>query len=185
MAAFTIPNLLTYFRMAASMVLLVFGLQNRWDLAYPIFLAAAATDLVDGTIARVLRQRTRLGAFLDPVADKLLMFAGFLSLTLGGFLPWALTALVFGRDLLISIGLYVIKRSGVHIVYRPTYLSKMTTFFQILTVFGGFVRTQGFARLELPPYDTLWTFVLGITTLLTAVTAVQYTRIGWDMLKKQ
>jgi cardiolipin synthase len=188
MEAITVPNLLTYFRMAASFVLLYFGFLGRWDVAYPVFLAAAATDLVDGTIARVLRQRTRLGAFLDPVADKLLMFSGFLSLTLGGFLPWPVTALVFARDVLISTGLYILKRNRVPIVYQPTYLSKLTTLFQILTVFGGFTRTQDLAGArdffgDLP-YDTLWAFVLGTTSLLTAVTAVQYTRIGWGMLRR-
>jgi cardiolipin synthase (CMP-forming) len=182
MSSLTVPNLLTFFRMGASLVLLYFGLEGRWDIAFPIFLVAAVTDLVDGTIARLLRQRTRLGAFLDPVADKALMFASFLSLTLGGFLPWPVTALVFARDLLISVGLYVLKRSGAKIVYRPTYLSKFTTLSQILTIFGAFFRTQYPARAALPPYDILWTFALGLTTLLTAVTFVQYTRIGWEML---
>lgn len=187
MSAITVPNLLTYFRMGASFVLLYFGILGRWDLAYPVFLAAAATDLIDGTIARVLRQRTSLGAFLDPVADKLLMFAGFLSLTLGGFLPWPVTFLVFTRDALISVGLVILKRSRVTIVYQPTYLSKFTTFFQILTVFAAFTRTQDMAAarsyLGDLPYDTLWSYVLGTTTALTAVTAVQYTRIGWRLLR--
>lgn len=181
---FTIPNLLTFFRMGASLVLLYFGFEGRWDLAFPVFLAAAATDLVDGTIARLLRQRTRLGAFLDPVADKALMFSSFLTLTIGGFLPLPVALLVFARDLLISVGLYILKRSGVRIVYSPTYLSKLTTLVQILTVFGAFIRTQGYARAAEPPYDTLWTFALGLTALLTAVTSVQYTRIGWEMLSK-
>ncbi|HSA59992.1 MAG TPA: CDP-alcohol phosphatidyltransferase family protein [bacterium] len=187
MSAITVPNLLTYFRMGASFVLLYFGILGRWDLAYPVFLAAAATDLIDGTIARVLRQRTSLGAFLDPVADKLLMFAGFLSLTMGGFLPWPVTFLVFTRDALISVGLVILKRSRVTIVYQPTYLSKFTTFFQILTVFAAFTRTQDMAAarsyLGDLPYDTLWSYVLGTTTALTAVTAVQYTRIGWRLLR--
>jgi cardiolipin synthase len=187
--AFTIPNLLTYFRIAASLVLLVYGLQGRWDAAFPIFLVAAATDLVDGTIARVLRQRTRLGAFLDPVADKTLMFVSFLTLTLGGFIPVPVTILVFARDVQISVGLIILKTSRVAIVYRPTYLSKLTTLFQILTTFGAFFRTQGPVRspgfLDGLPYDTLWTFVLGITTLLTAVTAVQYARIGCEMFQSR
>jgi len=170
--------------MAASFVLLFYGLMGRWDIATPIFLAAAATDLVDGSIARLLKQRTRLGAFLDPVADKLLMFGGFLSLTVGGFIPWPLAVLVFGRDGLISLGVYLIKRSGTRIVYSPTYLSKLTTLFQIFAVFGGFARTQSIPRFSGEPYDKMWTFVLGITTVLTAVTAVQYTRIGWNLLKK-
>lgn len=184
MSAFTIPNLLTFFRMGASLVLLYLGFIGRWDLAFPVFLAAAATDLVDGTIARVLRQRTRLGAFLDPVADKALMFSSFLTLTIGGFLPWPVFLLVFARDLQISIGLYILKRSRVHIVYSPTYLSKLTTLMQIITVFVAFLRTQDLARASRPPYDTLWTYALGLTVLLTAVTSVQYARIGWEMLSK-
>ncbi len=189
MQAITVPNLLTYFRMAASFVLLYFGILGRWDVAYPVFLAAAATDLVDGTIARVLRQRTRLGAFLDPVADKALMFASFITLTTAGFIPLPVTLLVFARDVLISVGLYILKRSRVAIVYQPTYLSKLTTFFQILTVFGAFTRTQDLPRARAffgdLPYDTLWAFALAITTVLTAVTAVQYVRIGWGMFQSK
>lgn len=192
-AALTIPNLLTYLRIAGALGLLAFGLLGRWDAAFPIFLFAAGTDLVDGTFARVLNQRTRLGAFLDPVADKTLMFASFLTLTIGGFLPVALTALVFTRDVLISVGLYILKRSKVKIVYNPTYLSKITTFFQILTVLGAFGKafapTQDFSRYrgffgDLP-YDTLWTIVLAVTAVLTAVTAVQYIRIGRRLLHEK
>ena len=111
------------------------------------------------------------------------MFSSFLTLTIGGFLPWPVALLVFGRDALISVGLYIIKRRGVRIVYSPTYLSKMTTLVQILTVFAAFLHTQDPARAARPPYDMLWTFALGLTALLTVVTSVQYIRIGWEMLR--
>lgn len=183
MTALNLPNLLTFFRIVASFGVLVFGLQGRWNLAFPIFCVAAVTDMVDGSIARILGQRTRLGAFLDPAADKLLMFFSFLTLTIGGYLPIAFFVLVVARDLLITVGVIILKANRVYIVYRPTYLSKVTTFAQILTIFAAMVATQRFRHLWEIPYDMVWAYLLGVTTLLTALTGVQYFRIGWELLK--
>jgi cardiolipin synthase len=189
MGSLNLPNLITLFRILASFVFLYYGLKKDWEVAFPIFVIAAATDMIDGTIARVLRQRTQLGGFLDPTADKLLMFFSFLTLTLSGYLPLALTLAVFGRDLLISAGLVLLKVKRVPIVYRPTYLSKLTTLFQILTVFGALLMTQELSRLRATFYGRIllggetFALVLGLTALLTVVTAVQYLRIGRDLLK--
>jgi cardiolipin synthase len=184
----SIPNLLTFFRLGASFAFLYYGLHNRWDIAFPIFWIAALTDMIDGSAARLLRQRTRLGAFLDPMADKLLMFFSFLSLTISHYLPVSLTCLIIARDLLIISGLAFLKFKKAIIVYRPTYLSKTTTFFQIATVFSALSLTQ---RLFLSRHlfcETLLLkslpFVMAITAALTVATGIQYTRIGWDMLKR-
>lgn len=189
MGPLNVPNLITIFRILASFVFLYYGLKRDWEVAFPIFCIAAFTDMVDGTIARVLKQRTQLGGFLDPAADKLLMFFSFLVLTLSHHLPLALTAAVFGRDLLISVGLVILKVKRVLIVYRPTYLSKLTTLFQILTVFGALLTTQELSRLRATFYGRIllggeaFVFILGLTALLTVVTTVQYLRIGRNLLK--
>lgn len=177
-----LPNFLTVIRIVSSFGVLSFGLKGRWDVAFPLFCAAALTDMVDGSVARILGQRTRLGGFLDPAADKLLMFFSFLTLTLGGYIPIAFFLLVFCRDLLITVGIIIFKVKKIYVVYRPTYLSKLTTLLQILTVLSAMVSTQ---RFHLPwhlPYDRIWVVLLGTTTLMTAVTGVQYFKIGWDLL---
>src|SRR3989338_768844 len=153
-----------------------------WNVAFPLFCAAALTDMVDGSIARILGQRTRLGAFLDPAGDKLLMFFSFLTLALGGFIPVPFFLLVFARDLLIVIGIIVFKVKNIYVVYRPTYLSNLTTFLQILTVLSAMISTQQFHPPWSLPYDRIWTYILGMTTLLTVVTGIQYIKIGLGLL---
>lgn len=183
MKDFNLPNFLTVVRIIASFGVLSFGLRGMWNVAFPLFCAAALTDMVDGSIARILGQRTRLGAFLDPAGDKLLMFFSFLTLTLGGYIPVAFFLLVFFRDLFITIGIFIFKVKKIYVIYRPTYLSKMTTFFQILTVLSAMIATQRFHPPWRLPYDILWAYILGIATLMTAVTGVQYFKIGWGLLR--
>ena len=187
MSALNLPNIITVFRIFASFVFLYYGLKREWAIAFPIFCIAAFTDMVDGTIARVLRQRTQLGGFLDPTADKLLMFFSFLVLTLNHILPVALTVAVYARDLLICIGLAILRYKKVPIIYRPTYLSKFTTLFQIITIFAALLMTQELSRFRGTIYGKIlyegFPFVLATTALLTVTTGVQYFRIGLNMLK--
>lgn len=181
MGPFNIPNILTLFRMIASFGVLYYGLEDRWNIAFPIFCVAAATDMIDGTVARVLGQRTRLGGFLDPVADKLLMFLSIVSLTGTGFIPYGLAAVIIARDLFIGIGLLILQLSHVTVLFRPTYLSKLTTFSQISVILLALIATQkSLSPVDL--YGTLWGAVVGTTALLTVVTGFQYGRIGYRML---
>ncbi len=181
-----LPNVLTLFRILAAFVFLYYALCGDWAVAFPIFCAAAFTDLVDGSIARLLSQRTRLGAFLDPMADKLLMLFGFLTLTLSHYVPLFLTILIIGRDLMIVLGLLFLKLKKVPLVYKPTYLSKCTTLFQILTVFSALFLTRGVPYLEKTASGHFFLEALPslmiMTAILTVTTAIQYSFIGWRML---
>lgn len=180
-----LPNLITVVRMLLAFVFLYFGLQDRWDAAFPIFCIAAFTDLVDGAIARAFRQRTQLGGFLDPTADKLLMFFGFIALTRHDYLPLWLMALVVARDLMISIGLVILKVKKVVIIFRPTYLSKLTTLAQISTIIATLVLTRNHYFQQGGWTDLLRKArpgILALTGVLTFVTAIQYTLIGIKMI---
>src|SRR5947207_11932836 len=83
----TIPNILTLARLLAVPVFLVASLRGQYTLAFALFVGAAVTDILDGMIARRFNQRSRLGAMLDPAADKTIMVCGFLFYTLRGGLP--------------------------------------------------------------------------------------------------
>ncbi len=193
MTAFNLPNILTVFRMFASVGVIVYGWQGRWDIAFPVFIVAAATDMLDGAIARLLKQRTELGGLLDPIADKLLMFFSFLPLTVQGFIPYWLTGVVMARDIFLLVGLLILKRTKVPFLYRPTYLSKMTTVLQIATFILAFGQAFGSTLSWFPDlasmsgYATARSVLFGTVTAFTVVTGFQYYVIGkriFDLRKR-
>ncbi len=182
----TLPNFLTLLRIIGSFVFLYFSAVENWQVAFLIFGASALTDLIDGALARLLQQRTKIGAILDPMADKLLMFFSFMTLTSSGYLPIYLTSLVVARDLFISLGLRYLISQKAEIDYQPTLLSKMTTFFQILTVMTALMTTQTMypqwqPHKSLLVKNSLTTFIVA-TAVLTALTFAQYFKIGLKIL---
>ena len=113
---FTVPNQLTFLRLGflPLFIILVFYRRYGWALAILIF--AGLTDALDGLLARSLNQKTRLGAYLDPIADKLLLSSSFVVLALNGQIRWWLTILVLGRDVLIlTTAAVILLTAG----YRP------------------------------------------------------------------
>lgn len=172
-----IANGITGLRILASFFYLVWALKQDWRVAFVIFTIAAGTDLVDGMVARLFHQRTRLGAFLDPTADKLLMFFGFLSLTRAGLIPVGLFLLVVARDLMISLGILCLKLKRIPLVYRPTYLSKATTLAQILLLVSVHAEAAHLFQARGLPV------LMGSVLVLTTLTGVQYVIIGLRILK--
>lgn len=138
----TIPNLLTIFRVLLTPVFVVLFMQERLYSALLTFGLAGLTDALDGTIARVLHQRSRLGAMLDPLADKILLVTSFVCLAIKGWIPGWLAVVVVSRDVIIVGGLAVLSFSGVDLKERikPLMISKINTTAQmllILAVLGG------------------------------------------------
>ena len=126
-----VPNTLTVMRMLLVPVIVVALLRQSYDVALGIFLLAGASDGLDGFIARRFNQCTRLGAILDPLADKLLVVSSALVLGWLGRIPWWLAAAVVGRDLVIVAGAIAYYRRVRHLEMEPTLLSKLNTFLQI------------------------------------------------------
>ena len=112
----TVPNQLTFLRLAFLPVFLIAIDYERYDLALGILVAAGVSDALDGLLARGLNQRTPLGAYLDPIADKLLLSSSYFILALKGKIAWWLTILVLGRDVLILVACAVIL---ITVGYRP------------------------------------------------------------------
>ncbi len=126
-----IPNSLTILRILLVPVyvgLLVYG---RFDHALVVLLIAGITDALDGTIARRANQRTQLGAFLDPLADKLLLTSGFITLSTIHVIPSWVTIVVVSRDVMLLMGTAVAKLTDTQIDISPTFLGKGTTFLQL------------------------------------------------------
>jgi cardiolipin synthase len=116
--------------MVAPLIWLI--VTERLHAAFWLFLAAAASDAVDGFIAKNFNARTNLGSYLDPLADKVLLNGIYLALAMGGWLPAWLAALVIGRDLLIVCGVVMIRRRHPTFQPRPLLIGKINTLAQIL-----------------------------------------------------
>src|ERR1039458_9823111 len=126
------PNLLTLSRLFIIPFLVIAILDGRYHLAFALFILAGFSDGFDGLLARWLSQRTRLGQYLDPIADKLLLSTLFLVLTHMNLVPRYVTVLVFSRDfgiLLISTLLFA---TGTLRDFRPSLLGKLNTLVQII-----------------------------------------------------
>ncbi|MGA8744050.1 MAG: CDP-alcohol phosphatidyltransferase family protein [Terracidiphilus sp.] len=130
----TAPNLLTVLRICLAPFLVAAILEDRFGLGFAIFVAAGLTDALDGVLARVLKQRTVLGQYLDPIADKLLLSTLFLVLMYKDLMPTTVTVLVLGRDvgiLLVAAVLYaVVGRRE----FGPSIFGKANTLAQVTAV---------------------------------------------------
>jgi cardiolipin synthase (CMP-forming) len=136
---FTIPNLLTLLRMGLVPLFIIALVNGDSKKALLLFLVAGVTDALDGFIARFWRQQSLLGAYLDPIADKLLLISAYVvlsipSLTRGTPIPLWVTILVIARDVLIVvIALVLYLAAGVR-KFPPSVLSKINTVLQVVTV---------------------------------------------------
>ncbi len=131
----TVPNQLTFLRLGFLPLFLVLVIHEDYKWALAVLLLAAVSDGLDGLLARHLNQRTALGAYLDPIADKLLLTSSFLVLSLKGKIVWWLTTIVLTRDVLMLSAAVVIILVVGYRPFPPTIYGKWTTFLQILLVF--------------------------------------------------
>jgi cardiolipin synthase len=128
------PNLLTLMRLFIIPFLVIAILDGHYRLSFALFILAGVSDALDGLLARWLSQKTTLGQYLDPIADKLLLSTLFVVLTHVGMIPQYVTVLVFSRDvgiLLISTLLFVTNALR---DFRPSLFGKLNTLVQILAL---------------------------------------------------
>ena len=126
------PNLLTLMRLFIIPFLVIEILDGRYPLAFALFVLAGFSDGFDGLLARMLSQRTTLGQYLDPIADKLLLSTLFLVLTHMNLVPRYVTVLVFSRDLGILLISTLLFATGTLRDFRPSLLGKLNTLVQII-----------------------------------------------------
>jgi cardiolipin synthase len=172
------PNLLTLIRICLAPFLVAAILEGHFLLSFWLFIAAGLTDALDGALARWLKQRSTFGAYLDPVADKLLLSTLFLVLLYKGLMPTTVTVLVFGRDvgiLLVSALLYaaVGRRE-----FNPSIWGKANTLAQIAAVAAVLLR-------QVTP-EWHWvvvfrTVALDATIALTVISGLHY---AWTVSRR-
>ena len=178
----TVPNIITIIRLLLVPCFIWVSVEGRYTAAFVIFATAALTDILDGALARRLNQRSRLGAILDPAADKLLMVSGYLFYTLWATLPvvripgW-LTFVVFFRDFLIALFAYLVY-TRVHVKrFPPSWAGKTSTVLQAVTL-GCAIAVNAFA----PQLLMLANFLFQAALVITLYSSFDYLRRGERLL---
>ena len=165
---FFVVQMLYYFRTGDEL--------HRY-LAMAAFLVATISDGIDGYLARHHGQATQLGSYLDPLADKLLMFAGFILLSIdfddapGSFgqrIPLWLAGTVIGRDLIVVTGSAMLYATIGNVKVNPLFLSKAASVLQMVTI--------GWVLCKFSPLGTFWLAAAAVTC--TAITGLLYVRDG-------
>lgn len=155
-----LANCLTVLRILLVPVFVTLLVYRKPGAAVAVFAAAAVTDVLDGWVARRQGMQSRLGAFLDPLADKILLTASFVTLTWLKVLPFWIMAVVLSRDAFLALGTLLVHMVGARVYPRPTWAGKAATFLQIVTVLGGVL--GHYTRVRLVPTPLLWA-VAGFT----------------------
>jgi len=177
----TVANLLTLVRILLMVPFLYLIAHGRYGTALAIFFLASLTDFADGYVARRFKQHSRLGRFLDPLADKLLTTAAFVVMAIPrsdfGSIPIWLALLVVGRDLVIVLGALVVNRLTGFKDFKPTLLGKINTFVELgLIVWFLVFHTTGKFLYLLP-------FMYGIVAISVAASGGEYVIQGVSIIK--
>ncbi|HEY3359588.1 MAG TPA: CDP-alcohol phosphatidyltransferase family protein [Polyangia bacterium] len=180
----TIPNVLTIARLIMIPIFGFLWARGEVDKAFWIFVIAALTDILDGFIARTFNQYSRLGAILDPAADKLLLFVSFIVAAMTRAVPVWLSVLVIGRDVLVGIGAsifaWILKGRYDPEEWHPSRIGKTTMFLQSLVVGGALLEAVfhiAFLRTWLPA-------LMLMAATMTAASLIQYIAIAVQALRR-
>lgn len=125
-----LPNTITVFRILCVPVFINLLIYDRFGYALAVFFIAVVSDGLDGLIAKIFNQRSRLGTYLDPIADKLLLTSAFLTLSILQHVPIWLTTIVVSRDLILALGTLLLHVLTLHVDIIPSWAGKVTTVLQ-------------------------------------------------------
>jgi cardiolipin synthase len=165
-----IPNFLTLFRIILVPAFVIFLIQAEYDKALIAFVVAGLTDALDGTLARLLKCQTILGAYLDPIADKLLLVTSYATLAILGIIPAWLSVLVISRDFIILMGIAILTLISVPYEIKPAIVSKITTALQISTIFFPLL----FKAVQYDIGNHWITVLFWLTALFTVISGLVY-----------
>ena len=176
----TVPNAITILRILLVPPFMIYLLRGQYGGALVIFTIAAISDFVDGYVARRFKQRTSIGAFMDPLADKLLAGTAFVLLAVQQIIPDWLAVIVISREFVIVGGLYLLSLLGADIRISPSRMGKVNTAVQLTTICVCLL-----VHVESLPIPQVFQDRLGvlyvITGATTAVSGFQYLRQGLRM----
>lgn len=166
----TVPNQITLLRLGFLPLFLILIVYDRYRWALLILVLAGLSDGIDGLLARRLNQKSAIGAYLDPIADKLLLSSSFVILAMEKKIQWWLTITVLSRDILLLVVAAVILLIFGYRPFPPSQLGKATTFFQIVLVFAA-VLAAAYAN---PLMSDVKEVLAYLVAILTAVSGFHY-----------
>ncbi|HUK53134.1 MAG TPA: CDP-alcohol phosphatidyltransferase family protein [Candidatus Binatia bacterium] len=173
----TVPNQITFLRLALLPVFLICLFYRRFEWALALLAIAGLSDGLDGLLARRLNQKSELGMLLDPLADKLLLSSAFVVLALKGVMEWWLTILVLARDVIILATAVVIVLAAGQRTFPPSLYGKFTTFVQILLLFAA-LASAAYPQAGLAPA------VHGLVYVVAAATIVSGTHYSLTIARR-
>jgi cardiolipin synthase (CMP-forming) len=169
-----LPNFLTLVRLILAPFVVREIVAGNHVFALELFAIAAVTDILDGAAARRFHIESRAGAYLDPIADKVLMSGVFLALAWSGTVPWWLVYLIFGRDIFILLGACLFLAFTTIRNLPPSVWGKLSTFVQIVTAVGWMGRNA----LDISIIDIASPWTIWPCAAATAWSGIDYARRG-------
>jgi len=173
----TIPNLITILRVVLAPIFIIYIINDRILGSLIIFLIASISDALDGFIARIFHQKSDFGAYLDPMADKILLVSAYITLAVLKMIPPWLAILIISRDVIILLGVLILYMNRHPLKVHPSLLSKSTTCLQIGTIL--MILSSGYLTIESIKIYAFW-----VTAGLTIGSGLQYIRTGLIILTK-
>ena len=171
----TIPNLITILRVLLVPIFIIYMINDKTLGSLIIFVIASVSDALDGFIARVFHKKSDLGAYLDPLADKILLIAAYITLAILKMIPAWLAVLIISRDVIILLGVLVLYLNRHPVKIHPSLLSKSTTCLQIATIL--MILSNSYLNLEPINIYAFW-----LTGGFTIASGLQYIRRGLVLL---
>jgi len=171
------PNLLTIVRILLTPLFVILLLKEMYVSALLVFSLAGISDGLDGFIARYFHQRTTLGAYLDPIADKLLLASAFISMAILKIVPSWVTVIVISRDVLITMGIAIFTITEKPYRVQPSVISKITTVTQITTIILALINVSTMAL------SALMVFLFWVTCVITTLSGLHYIYFGMMILQ--
>lgn len=172
-----LPNIITAIRILLVPLFVIYLQKHLFLQSLIVFTVAAVSDGLDGLIARFLNQRTTLGSYLDPIADKMLMASAFVTLAILKLLPFWLTVIVISRDILIMTGIIICTVANIKVEIKPSLISKWTTVVQLATVFV--VLLYQVITPAIPSSAAGLLFI--VCAAITIISALHYTYMGLNI----
>ncbi len=162
-----LPNLLSVLRLVLVPVIIVLIVRQQLAAAFWVFVVAGLSDALDGFLAKRLNLVSKLGSYLDPLADKVLLVGIYVTLSIGDYLPLWLVLLVVARDVLIMLGALLLRALTQRLEMRPLMISKLNTTMQI--VLAALVLAGPAFALDLASVVTLLIYLTAATTVASGV----------------